>query len=129
MLSTTLFSFAMFITDRTCIVSVKVFKVMPEDYHRPMAFVLMVIPEWNSLLVNMLGHKINGLENITAWNLFKYGVFWSILSRIWTEYGDLRSKSPYSVQIRENTGQKTPYYDTFHALYFSLLSMYYSFSC
>ena len=66
MLSTTLFPFAMFITDRTCIVSVKVFKVMPEDYHRPMAFVLMVIREWNSLLVNMLGHKINGLENITA---------------------------------------------------------------
>ena len=32
--------------------------------------------------------------------------FWSAFSRIWTEYGDLRSKSPYSVQIRENKDQK-----------------------
>ena len=31
--------------------------------------------------------------------------FWSVFSPIWTEYGDLRSKSPYSVQIRENTDQ------------------------
>ena len=28
--------------------------------------------------------------------------FWSIFSGIRTEYGDLRSKSPYSVQIQEN---------------------------
>ena len=32
--------------------------------------------------------------------------FWSVFSAIWTEYGDLRSKSPYSVRIRENTDQK-----------------------
>ena len=32
--------------------------------------------------------------------------FWSVFSRIWNEYGDLQSKSPYSVQIRENTDQK-----------------------
>ena len=32
--------------------------------------------------------------------------FWSVLSRIWTEYGDLLSKYPYSVQIRENKDQK-----------------------
>ena len=31
---------------------------------------------------------------------------WTVLSRIWTEYGDLRSKYPYSVQMRENTDQK-----------------------
>ena len=30
-------------------------------------------------------------------------VFWSVFSRIWTEYGDLRIKSPYSVGMRENT--------------------------
>ena len=42
----------------------------------------------------------------------KYGVFfWSVFSRIWAEYGDLRSKSPYSVQMRENAG-KTPYLDS-----------------
>ena len=32
--------------------------------------------------------------------------FWSIFSYIRTEYGDLRSKSLYSVQIQENTDQK-----------------------
>ena len=33
-------------------------------------------------------------------------IFWSIFSRIRTEYGDLRSKSPYLVRKRENTDQK-----------------------
>ena len=32
--------------------------------------------------------------------------FWSVFSRIWTEYSDLRGKSPYSVQIRKNKDQK-----------------------
>ena len=32
--------------------------------------------------------------------------FWSVFSVIRTGYRDLRSKSPYSVQIRENTDQK-----------------------
>ena len=32
--------------------------------------------------------------------------FWSVFSRIWIEYGDLRSKSRYSVQIRGNMDQK-----------------------
>ena len=32
--------------------------------------------------------------------------FWSVFSHIWTEYGDLLSKSPNSVQIRENADQK-----------------------
>ena len=31
--------------------------------------------------------------------------FWSVFSCIWTEYGDLRSNSPYSVWIWENTDQ------------------------
>ena len=31
---------------------------------------------------------------------------WSIFSRFWTEYGEWRSKSPYLVQIRENTDRK-----------------------
>ena len=35
---------------------------------------------------------------------------------MWTEYGDLRSKSLYSVQIRENADQKNTYLDTFHAV-------------
>ena len=32
--------------------------------------------------------------------------FWSVFSCIWTEYGDLPSKSRYSVRIQENTDQK-----------------------
>ena len=32
--------------------------------------------------------------------------FWSVFSCIQTEYGDLLCKSPYSVQIQENTDQK-----------------------
>ena len=34
------------------------------------------------------------------------GFFWSVFSRIWIEYGYLRSRSSYSVQMRENTDQK-----------------------
>ena len=32
--------------------------------------------------------------------------FWSVFSCIRIEYGDLRSKSPYSIRIQENTDQK-----------------------
>ena len=32
--------------------------------------------------------------------------FWSVFSCTQTEYGDLRSKSPYSVRIQENMDQK-----------------------
>ena len=42
----------------------------------------------------------------TARKISKYNLFWSVFSRIWTEYGDFRSKSPYSLQIRENTDQR-----------------------
>ena len=31
--------------------------------------------------------------------------FWSVFSCIWTEYGDLLRKSPYSERIQENTDQ------------------------
>ena len=34
------------------------------------------------------------------------GFFWPVFSRIRTKYGNLRSKSMYSVRIRENTDQK-----------------------
>ena len=36
----------------------------------------------------------------------KYGDFWSVFSRIRTEYRDLLRKSPYSVLILKNTDQK-----------------------
>ena len=39
--------------------------------------------------------------------------FWSVCSRIWTEYGEIRSITPYSVQMRENTDQKNSKYEHF----------------
>ena len=39
-------------------------------------------------------------------------LFWSVFSRILTEYGDIRSISQYSVQMRENTDQNN--YDYGH---------------
>ena len=39
--------------------------------------------------------------------------FWSLFSRIWTEYGVLPRKSPYSVQIRENKDQKNSVFEHF----------------
>ena len=32
--------------------------------------------------------------------------FWSVFSRIWTKYGDLLRKSPYSIRMWENENQK-----------------------
>ena len=43
-----------------------------------------------------------------------FRVFWSVFSRIRTEYGEIRSIS--SVRIRENTDQKNSNTDTFHAV-------------
>ena len=39
--------------------------------------------------------------------------FWSVFSRIRAEWGDLQSKSPYSVRMRENTDQKNFEYEPF----------------
>ena len=38
---------------------------------------------------------------------------WSIFSHVMTKYGDLRSKSPYQLLIRENTDQKNSEYGHF----------------
>ena len=39
-----------------------------------------------------------------------FGVFLVRISRIWTDYGDLQSRSPYSVRMRYNTDQKNSIY-------------------
>ena len=39
--------------------------------------------------------------------------FWSVFSRIWTEYGDLLRKSPYSVQIWKIRTRKKPVFGQF----------------
>ena len=43
-------------------------------------------------------------------------LFWSVFSRILSEYGELRSKSLYSVKVLENTDQKIPYLDNFYVV-------------
>ena len=44
--------------------------------------------------------------------------FWFIFSRIWTSYREIRSISPYSVRMRENTNQKKSEYGHFpHIVY------------
>ena len=40
-------------------------------------------------------------------------LFWSVFTRIWTEYGEIRHMSPYSVQIMENMDQSNSKYETF----------------
>ena len=40
-------------------------------------------------------------------------LFWSVFSRIWTEYGEIRSISLYSVRTRKNTNQNHPEYGPF----------------
>ena len=44
-------------------------------------------------------------KTITAKNVFVFGVFLSVFSRIWTEFGDLLPKSSYSVRMGKNTDQ------------------------
>ena len=40
-------------------------------------------------------------------------LFWSLFSRIWTEYAEIRSISPYSIWMRENTDQNNSEYRHF----------------
>ena len=50
---------------------------------------------------------------ITAWKVSVFLVFLSVFSRIWTEYGEIRSISPYSVWMRKKTNQKNFKYGHF----------------
>ena len=43
-------------------------------------------------------------------------IFWSTFSSILTKSGDLQSKSPYSVRMRENTDQQNSEYGQFLTL-------------
>ena len=53
------------------------------------------------------------MRNTSLQNQSVFGVFWSLFPRILTEYGDLQSKSPYSVRMREDTDQKNSKYRHF----------------
>ena len=49
----------------------------------------------------------------TAWKVSKYGVFfWSVFSRIRTEYGEI----VFSPNAGKYGPEKTPYLDTFHTV-------------
>ena len=50
------------------------------------------------------------VKSVQIWNFF-----WSVFSRIRTEYGEIRSTSPYSVRMRENKDQNNSEYA--HAVY------------
>ena len=55
-----------------------------------------------------ISFSINFLEWL--WHFMKSvqirSFFWSVFSRIWTEYGEILGISPYLVRMRENTDQK-----------------------
>ena len=54
---------------------------------------------------HQFSRKCQSFFQSTLWILF-LSFFWSVFSRIRTEYGEIQSISPYSVQMRENTDQK-----------------------
>ena len=49
----------------------------------------------------------------TAWKVSVIGSFWSVFSRIRTEYGEIHCISPYLIWMRENTDQKNSEYGGF----------------
>ena len=65
----------------------------------------MIFFSLNLLLQNRQEQHLSTLV-FETFNRCNFWIFWSVFSRIWTENGDLQSKSPYSAQIRENTDQK-----------------------
>ena len=64
---------------------------------------------------------MNNLIKTTHFHCLKYAriqaFFWSVFSHIQTKYGNSQSKSLYSVQTRENMGEKNPDLDIFPAMY------------
>ena len=58
----------------------------------------------NATDISMYKASINWSHYVKSVQIRSY--FWSVFSCIWTEYEDLRIKSPYSVRIQENTDQK-----------------------
>ena len=55
-------------------------------------------------LVSMIIHCLLGLHCLKSVQIRSF--FWSVFSRIWTEYGEMLRISPYSVWMWENTDQK-----------------------
>ena len=77
-------------------------------------------------LMNLINAKIYGLSLLGKCP--NQESFFSLSSDIFTEYKDLRCKSPYSIKMRENTDQKKLWIQTFflsaHHVYFRIHSIY-----
>ena len=75
-----------------------VFKKVRETLENPDSFLVNLL-EWRKsqrvFSTSSLGKKCPDSE-----------FFWSVFSRIRIEYGEMRSISPYSFQMRDNTDQK-----------------------
>ena len=55
----------------------------------------------------------------TAWEVFPYlEIFWSVFSRIGTQYREISCIFPYSVQMQENTDQSNSNYKQAEGLKF-----------
>ena len=52
-------------------------------------------------------------ENTFCLKCWNSKFFWSVFSRIWTEYGELLCIYPYSVQMHENMDQNNSKYEDF----------------
>ena len=78
-----------------------------------MKFFAEIITAWKPLIIYAKSFILDvsqDSENALALHRVKSiqirSYFWSVFSCIRSEYGDLRSKSPYSVRIQEYTDQK-----------------------
>ena len=72
-------------------------------------------------LIDWLGNcMIIYMDQAWSWCIHYLELFWFAFSRIGTEYGEIRSFSPYSVRIWENAEQNN-FTDTFHAVAFRFL--------
>ena len=69
-------------------------------------------------LLRVLSNIYNGYfcENTLRKKCSYSELFWSVFSCIRTEYGKIRSVSPYSVWMREKWTRITPNTDTFHSV-------------
>ena len=77
---------------------------------------LVFVPNLNASLSPL--RKNTNLITISLRGNCSYSeFFWSFISRIRTEYGEIIRISPYSVRMQENPDQKNSEYGQFHAVY------------
>ena len=82
-------------------------------------FEIIDLPQWTWIIKKQLLQKFEMSHHYTKCKLplrktCPYSeFFWSVFSRIRTEYGEIGSISPYSVRMLENTDQKNSNYEHF----------------